>query len=70
MSQIHGYEAYLSIKQAAGEITISTGTVRRLIKRGEIEAYRFGNQIRIVPEKLIFCNSSVCVGDKDTSKDI
>ena len=58
MSQIHGYEAYLSIKQAAGEITIS------------IEAYRFGNQIRIMPEKLIFCNSSVCVGDKDTSKDI
>lgn len=52
MSQIHGYEAYLSIKQAAGELTISTGTVRRLIKRGEIEAYRFGNQIRIVPKSL------------------
>ena len=52
MRQIPGYEAYLSIKQAAGELTISTGTVRRLIQRGEIEAYRFGNQIRIVPKSL------------------
>lgn len=52
MSQMPGYEAYLSVKQAACELTVSTGTVRRLVKTGEIEAYRFGNQIRILPKSL------------------
>ena len=41
---------YLSPAEAADQLAISAGTVRRLIKENKIEAYRFGNQIRIVAD--------------------
>ena len=43
---------YLSPAEAADQLAISAGTVRRLIKENKIEAYRFGNQIRIVADSL------------------
>lgn len=43
---------YISPKEAAARLSVSTGTIRRLIKSSELEAYRFGNQIRIVSESV------------------
>lgn len=43
---------YISQKDAALILMISTGTVRRLIADGKLTAYRFGNQIRIVEDSL------------------
>ena len=43
---------YISQKDAANRLMVSTGTVRKLIKENKIEAYRFGHQIRIVEESL------------------
>ena len=45
-------QTYISQKDAARRLMVSTGTVRRLIKENELEAYRFGNQIRIVEDSL------------------
>lgn len=43
---------YISSKEAAARLSVSTGTICRLIKSSELEAYRFGNQIRIVSESV------------------
>lgn len=43
---------YLSPKEAAERLAVSTGTIRRLIKGGELAAYRFGKQIRITAQSL------------------
>ena len=43
---------YISQKDAARRLMISTGTIRKLIKENKLEAYRFGNQIRIVADSL------------------
>lgn len=43
---------YISPKEAAARLSVSTGTIRRLIKDNKLEAYRFGNQIRIVSESV------------------
>lgn len=43
---------YISQKDAAERLLVSTGTVRNLIKDNKLEAYRFGNQIRIVADSL------------------
>ncbi len=43
---------YLSPKEAAERLAVSTGTIRRLINGGELVAYRFGKQIRITVQSL------------------
>lgn len=43
---------YLSPKEAAERLAVSTGTIRRLINGGELAAYRFGKQIRITVQSL------------------
>ena len=43
---------YISPKEAAIRLCVSTGTIRRLIKDNKLEAYRFGNQIRILAESV------------------
>lgn len=45
-------EPYLTLREAADMLMLSTATVSRLIKSGLIEAYRFGGQFRIQPEAL------------------
>ena len=45
-------KTYISQKDAASRLMVSTGTIRKLIKENEVEAYRFGNQIRIVADSL------------------
>lgn len=40
-------EQKLTIPQAANALNVSTMTVRRLIQRGELRAYKFGHGIRI-----------------------
>lgn len=45
-------KTYISQKDAAGRLMVSTGTIRKLIKENQLEAYRFGSQIRIVAESL------------------
>lgn len=52
MNLIPENNVYLTPKEAACKLAVSTGTVRRLIKCGRLEAYRFGNQIRIVSASL------------------
>ncbi len=43
---------YISPKEAAARLSVSTGTIRRLVKCSELEAYRFGSQIRIVSDSV------------------
>jgi excisionase family DNA binding protein len=42
--------AYVSIREAAEHLDLSEKTIRRLIDRGELRAYRFGS--RVVKLKL------------------
>jgi excisionase family DNA binding protein len=42
----------LSTKQAAEARQVSTKTIRRMIQRGELKAYKFGKQIRIYSRDL------------------
>lgn len=48
----------LSVKDAAGYAKVSTQTVRRWIKAGDLKTYRAGRQIRINEPDLIDCISS------------
>lgn len=43
---------YLSPKEAAERLAVSTGTIGRLIKGWELAAYRFGKQICITVQSL------------------
>ena len=45
-------ESYLTLKETADIMMLSTVTVSRLIKSGQLEAYRFGNQFRITRRSL------------------
>ncbi len=38
---------YISVARAAKRIDASTDTIRRLIEKGQLPAYRFGTSIRI-----------------------
>lgn len=40
------------MKEAADMLMLSTGTVRRLITRGDLVAYKFGKKIRITKDSL------------------
>jgi excisionase family DNA binding protein len=52
MDSISVTNEYISPKEAAERLAVSTGTIRRLIKGGELAAYRFGKQIRITVQSL------------------
>ena len=52
MNMNHTQNKYLTPIEAADRLAISTGTIRRLVKENKLEAYRFGNQIRIAAESL------------------
>ncbi len=45
-------EPYMTLKETADMLMLSTVTVSRLIKCGKLEAYRFGGQFRITPQSL------------------
>lgn len=45
-------EKYLTRQDAAELLNVSTDTVRRLIARGELKAYKVGRAIRIDPADL------------------
>jgi excisionase family DNA binding protein len=47
-----GEPEFLSLPEAAAVMRIHTRTVRRMINRGELRAYRFGNTWRIGREDL------------------
>ena len=42
----------MTIKQTAVELNVSDRTVRRLIDKGELRAYRVGGQLRISPQDV------------------
>lgn len=46
-SAITKTRAYISIKNAANYLNVSQDTVRRMIRRKELEAYKVGRVIRI-----------------------
>ena len=52
MYKISVTNEYISPKEAAERLAVSTGTVRRLMKGGDLAAYRFGKQIRITVQSL------------------
>lgn len=52
MDSISVTNEYISPKEAAERLAVSTGTIRRLIKGGELAAYRFGKQILITVQSL------------------
>lgn len=41
-----------TVEEVAKILKVSTATVRGLIKNGEIESFRVGNQIRVTKEAL------------------
>jgi len=43
----HAFPALLTIKQTAKHMQVSTKTIRRWIKSGDLVAHRFGRQWRI-----------------------
>jgi excisionase family DNA binding protein len=43
---------FLSLKKAANLLDMSVSTLRRLLKGGELHAYKFGGQIRISTSDL------------------
>ena len=48
-------KAYFEIAEIAERWRSSERTVRRLIKRGDLTAHRFGNAVRISSEDLESC---------------
>ncbi len=48
----NNHKYYVSMKEAADMLMLSTGTVRRLITRGDLVAYKFGKKIRITKDSL------------------
>lgn len=60
---------YISPKEAAERLAVSTGTIRRLVKGSELTAYRFGNQIRITVESLEQYVSRQKITEWTTEKD-
>ena len=48
----HSLPALLTIKQAAMQIQVSTKTINRWIKSGDLVAHRFGHQWRISKSDL------------------
>jgi excisionase family DNA binding protein len=45
-------DTYLTIESAAEQLSCSKDTVRRMISRGQIKAYRIGHLIRLHPGDL------------------
>jgi len=43
---------YHTVEQVAEHLAVCTKTVRRWIQSGDMQAYRFGNQIRISDDNL------------------
>jgi excisionase family DNA binding protein len=48
----------MSVQDAADYAKVSTQTVRRMIKAGNLKIYRMGRQIRIDESDLVDCLSS------------
>lgn len=58
--QQHKLTEQLSIAQAAQRLNMSTETIRRLINRGELRAYRYGPRlIRIDANELLALREEV-----------
>lgn len=51
----------LTISDAAKSLQVATKTVRRLIERGELRAYKVGHQVRIRPADLERCMKRIAV---------
>lgn len=47
MQSVENQTNYITQKTAADLLMVSTGTIRNLIKKKELEAFKFGSQIRI-----------------------
>ena len=43
----------VSIRDAARRLAISTSTVRRLLKRGELERVRLGRSVRVLNRSIV-----------------
>ena len=49
---LHSEPLFLTVKEAAAYLRLCEKQVRRLIWRGELAAYRFGNALRIKKKDL------------------
>lgn len=49
----HAFPALMTIEQAAEHLQVSTKTIRRWIKSGDLVAHRFGHQWRISKSDLL-----------------
>jgi excisionase family DNA binding protein len=47
-----GLECLLRVREVAARLSVSTATVRSLVRRGELSAVRVSNAIRVRPEDL------------------
>lgn len=56
-------DQHLTIAEAANLISASPSTIRRMISRGELRAYRFGKRlIRIDPADLAAIRNQIAAG--------
>jgi excisionase family DNA binding protein len=44
---------FLSLPELAARLNVSTSTLRRMVKRGELPAVRVGSQLRFNPETVL-----------------
>ena len=45
-------DAYLTVEEVAELLKVSDKTVRRLVRRGELPAFKVGNQWRFIGEQI------------------
>jgi excisionase family DNA binding protein len=48
-------ERFLSVAEVAATLGVSGKTVRRMIKRGDLHAYRVGRLVRVAEHSLTYC---------------
>jgi excisionase family DNA binding protein len=53
MRTLDPYQSFLTLEQTAARLQVSPQTVRRLIARDQLPAYRVGGQIRVEETELM-----------------
>jgi excisionase family DNA binding protein len=53
MADRSSYAPLLTVREVSSSLRVSEKTVRRMIARGELRAYRVGGQLRIARDSLI-----------------
>jgi excisionase family DNA binding protein len=53
MNARHYVPSFLTLREVSATLRVSEKTVRRMIERGELRAFRIGGQLRISRDSLV-----------------